>query len=209
MGFNKFTWIDRSAEYLDRRTITDTSTGVSRLVTMTRNEGTVFEQGTPFSADNMNSLEDRIDEMFPVSIQNIKTEEIIDLIYPIGSIYMSVNSTSPSVLFGGSWEQIQDRFLLAAGSTYSAGTTGGSETHTHVTQNHTLTIDEIPSHSHNVNSADDGSSTSMWCVTNTYRASSKGQTDATGGGQSHNHGDTGQASNLPPYLSVYMWKRTA
>lgn len=209
MGFNKFTWIDRDAEYLDRRTITDTSTGLSQLVTITRNEGTVFEQGTAFSSENMNSLENRIDEMFPVSIQNIKTEEIIDLIYPIGSIYMSVNSTSPSVLFGGSWEQIQDRFLLAAGSTYSAGTTGGSETHTHVTQNHTLTTDEIPSHSHNFNNADDGSSTYLWSYQNGYRGSSKISTDTTGGGQPHNHGDTGQASNLPPYLSVYMWQRTA
>lgn len=46
--------------------------------------------------------------------------------YPVGSIYMSVNSTNPSTLFGGSWERIQDTFLLASGSTYGAGTTGGS-----------------------------------------------------------------------------------
>lgn len=209
MGFNKFTWIDRSAEYLDRRKITDTSTGVSRLVTMTRNEGTVFEQGTPFSADNMNSLEDRIDEMFPVSIQNIKAEEIIDLIYPIGAIYMSVNSASPNALFGGTWEQIQDKFLLASGSTYSAGSTGGAASHYHTTADHTLTINEIPSHSHNFNSADDGSSTSLWAYTATYRSSSKGQTDTTGGSGPHNHGNTSESSNLPPYLSVYVWKRTA
>lgn len=209
MGFNKFTWIDRSAEYLDRRTITDTSTGASRLVTMTRNEGTVFEQGTPFSADNMNSLEDRIDEMFPVSAENIKTYEIIDLIYPVGAIYMSVNSANPSVLFGGSWEQIQDSFLLASGSTYSAGSTGGAASHYHTTADHTLTINEIPGHSHNFNNADDGGSSSAWAYQNSYRTSSKNSTDTTGGGQPHNHGNTGQASNLPPYLSVYIWKRTA
>ncbi len=209
MGFNKFTWIDRDSEYLDRRTITDASTGVSQLVTMTRNEGTVFEQGTAFSADNMNNLEDRIDEMFPVSIENIKTNEIIDLIYPIGAIYMSVNSANPQILFGGSWEQIQDRFLLSAGNVYTAGTTGGSESHVHTTQNHTLTIDEMPSHTHGYRDANDSSSTDIWCYINGYRKGHTGYVENTGGGQPHNHGDTGQASNLPPYLTVYMWKRTA
>lgn len=49
---------------------------------------------------------------------------------------MSVNSTNPSTFIGGTWEQITDRFLLAAGSTYSAGSTGGSATHTHSVPNH-------------------------------------------------------------------------
>lgn len=70
MSFNKFTWVDRSSEYPSRRTITDTSTGVSQVATIVRNEGTVTEQGTPFNATNMNSLEDRIDAMFPVSVAN-------------------------------------------------------------------------------------------------------------------------------------------
>ena len=52
----------------------------------------------------------------------------IDDVYPIGSIYMSVNSTDPSTLFSGTtWTRIQDTFLLAAGTNHSAGTTGGSE----------------------------------------------------------------------------------
>ena len=55
----------------------------------------------------------------------------IDDIYPVGSIYMSVNNTSPSTLFGGTWEQIKDTFLLSAGNTYTAGNTGGSATHNH------------------------------------------------------------------------------
>lgn len=50
--------------------------------------------------------------------------------WPVGSIYMSVNSTSPATLFGGTWQRIQDRFLIAAGSTYKAGGTGGEATHT-------------------------------------------------------------------------------
>lgn len=51
--------------------------------------------------------------------------------YPVGAIYMSVNSTSPASIFGGSWTQLQNRFLLGAGSSYSNGATGGSATHTH------------------------------------------------------------------------------
>ena len=50
---------------------------------------------------------------------------VIGMIYPVGSIYMSVNATSPASLFGGTWEQLKDRFLLAAGDTYAAGSTGG------------------------------------------------------------------------------------
>ena len=52
-------------------------------------------------------------------------------IYPVGSIYISVNNTNPGTLFGGFWTQITDRFLLAAGNTYDVGSTGGWETHRH------------------------------------------------------------------------------
>lgn len=67
--------------------------------------------------------------------------------YPVGSIYMSVNSTSPATLFGGTWERIQDMFLLAAGSSYSAGSTGGSATVTL-----TAAQSGVPAHSHGLNS---------------------------------------------------------
>lgn len=53
---------------------------------------------------------------------------LVDSIYPVGSIYMSVNSTSPATLFGGTWSQLKDRFLLGAGDTYSNGATGGVAT---------------------------------------------------------------------------------
>jgi microcystin-dependent protein len=67
--------------------------------------------------------------------------EVLNHVYPVGSIYMSVVSTSPAELFGGTWEQLKDRFLLGAGDTYTAGDTGGAA-------NHTLTVDEMPSHNH-------------------------------------------------------------
>lgn len=67
--------------------------------------------------------------------------------YPVGSIYMSVNSTSPATLFGGTWERIQDMFLLAAGSSYSAGSTGGAAAVTL-----TAAQSGVPAHSHGLNS---------------------------------------------------------
>ena len=67
----------------------------------------------------------------------------INNIYPIGSVYISVTSSNPSELFGGTWERIQDTFLLAAGNTYTAGSTGGAA-------NITLTTNQIPSHNHSI-----------------------------------------------------------
>ena len=117
-------------------------------------------------------------------------------------------------LFGGTWSQITNRFLLAAGSSYTAGNTGGSSTHSHTTAAHTLTVDEIPSHEHNnargVTSVSPGSSSTpntAWANGSSFAWSTK--TDPTGGGESHSHGNTGSSSSLPPYLVVYIWKRTA
>ena len=131
-------------------------------------------------------------------------EYINDMIYPVGSIYMSVNNINPSTLFGGTWEQLKDRFLLGAGSTYSNGATGGSATHK-------LTVNEMPSHKHTGIEYDNGNSVSLSESGNTgYNISwntagnstrSDLQTNSTGGSKAHN--------NMPPYLVVYMWKRTA
>ena len=136
-------------------------------------------------------------------------------IYPVGSIYISANSTSPAELFGGTWEQIKDRFLLAAGDTYAAGSTGGEATHT-------LTVDEMPSHRHlpyidgNTISDDfrlfmgddnwfnDAVGTSQFRVTRNYGTRYKGfeaKTNTVGGSKPHN--------NMPPYLAVYVWKRVS
>ena len=72
---------------------------------------------------------------------NKSLENIINIVYPIGSIYFSVNSVSPQTLFGGEWTQIKDTFLLACGNSYVNGVTGGEV-------NHTLTVSEMPSHGH-------------------------------------------------------------
>lgn len=71
-------------------------------------------------------------------------------IYPVGSIYMSLNSADPATLFGGSWDKLEDgRVLIGANSTYAAGTSGGSFTHT-------LTTDELPAHGHTGSSSSAG-----------------------------------------------------
>lgn len=121
-----------------------------------------------------------------------------DAAYPVGSIYMSVNSSDPSTLFGGTWERIQDRFLLAAGTTYAAGATDGEATHT-------LTVQEMPSHTHNVDSTT--GSPVAYVPGGGGDIGGSGKNIATkpilaaGGGKAHN--------NMPPYLAVYVWKRTA
>ena len=70
-------------------------------------------------------------------------QSVFDKIYPVGSIYMSVNSTSPATLFGGTWEQMKDRFLVGAGNDYGVNSLGGSAWHQ-------LTVSELPKHSHKV-----------------------------------------------------------
>lgn len=122
----------------------------------------------------------------------VKIEEIFDKIYPIGSIYISVTSINPSTIFGGIWEPIEDKFLLSAGNTYVAGITGGNETHSHTqsstTSSHTLTIEEIPVHSHSVGEHSHG----LNSHTHTYSKSSTTSdsttlTAAQSGCPAHNH----------------------
>ena len=124
----------------------------------------------------------------------------MDNIYPIGSIFISINTTNPSTYFGGTWERIKGRFLLAADdSTYKIGSTGGEATHK-------LTINELPSHTHNA-SAGQFISTSPNVTPGTlmsfdsgqYKRYSMNSTSSTGGSKAHN--------NMPPYLVVYIWKR--
>ena len=134
----------------------------------------------------------------------------IDDVYPVGSIYMSVNNTNPSTLFGGTWEQLKDRFLLGAGDTYTAGNTGGEATHQ-------LTKAELPaydlynaSHSHSITSTSgyngkQGNNPALNGGNNqgsgSISVSATIKVSSGGSNQAHN--------NMPPYLVVYMWKRTA
>ena len=138
-------------------------------------------------------------ELFMETVVSGVTDALLNTFYPVGSIYMSVNSTNPSTMFGGTWQQLEDRFLLGAGSTYTAGATGGEAAHT-------LTINEMPSHSHATYYQDNSGSLS-WGF-NYANKGKQSSTDASGSGVVNRGG--GQAhNNLPPYLVVYMWQRTA
>lgn len=236
------------------------------------------------------------------NIKNQLTTIISDItnmwqtIYPVGSIYVSTNSTNPETLFGGTWARIQDTFLLMAGSTYAAGTTGGSATmsHTHSqvavttgassaanTGGTAITTDQMPSHTHtftgssstttstsktltgsflntqnialntatahlvadtagicsaltyNLNQvkvSGSGVSVSAYShmvgisinATHTHNLTAAGSNGSAGGGSAHTHsmahthsiaatttGGASNTNNMPPYLAVYCWKRTA
>lgn len=156
-------------------------------------------------------------------------QQIFNLIYPIGSYYMSSSATNPGTLFGGTWEQITDRMIMAAGSSYAVGTTGGatshthtSAAHTHTTAGHALTINEMPSHKHGIYSGyGDGSNNTdafryqFWASNN--QKFNSFLSESVGGGASHSHGDTGSttpgatgsSNHLPPYIVAYIWRRTA
>lgn len=50
-----------------------------------------------------------------------EVNEFLQMVYPVGVIYMSISPTDPSFLFGGVWKQTEDRFLLAAGNQHEGG----------------------------------------------------------------------------------------
>lgn len=145
--------------------------------------------------------------------------------YPVGALYWSSNPTDPGTLFGGTWKQIKDKFILAAGGTYRVGSTGGEA-------NVILNINQIPQHKH---SASSSSSTVIGSITigrlqnvessgafshtsqsndfcgnsdwegsiSTFNLNSSFASNIsignTGGGTAHN--------NMPPYVAYYCWER--
>ena len=129
----------------------------------------------------------------------VKTADLLNKVYPVGSIYMSENNVSPASFLGGGWVQIKDLFLLGCGDKHAVREMGGEE-------NHTLTIQEIPSHTHKIEGQKNdstgyhhkGSQVGHAGITEGGNYWSKATT-ATGGGLSHN--------NMPPYVAVYIWKR--
>ena len=166
----------------------------------------------------------------------VTNTELINLIYPVGAVYISTVATNPGTLFGvGTWTQIQDRFLLCAGSTYAAGGTGGAASHTHTTNAGTtggpstntsgstaLTVAQLPSHNHGVKGGWGAgpSNSGLFRTDQNSPANRWSNTENAGSGQGHTHTlsshthsqvsvGTSSGSNLPPYIAVYVWKRTA
>ena len=220
--------ISTESSYDVKYTITDAFTTIT-IIDMVSTASVLmdFKAGGKGIAIGKVSEKDKTLEIADSWELEVHGKKLIDYIYPIGSIYLSVNSTSPATLFGGSWTQLKDRFLLGAGSTYSSGATGGAATHK-------LSVAEMPSHAHDTpffnNMTNNGemksdfigvfgkgvtasqalkdtgqtSTMEMWWInqTNTAEGNERAYlTSAKGSGSAHN--------NMPPYLVVYMWKRTA
>ncbi len=123
---------------------------------------------------------------------------------PIGSIIMGTGNnfatqTAVQAIYNGTWEQIKDVFLLAAGDNYIAGSMGGEATHT-------LTVNEMPKHTHNLPvDKNYGEATS----TEYDRINLTSGIVYNNGYSSNNTGANQPHNNMPPYLTVYMWKRIA
>lgn len=141
--------------------------------------------------ENLN-LQRQIDELS--NWQNT----FLDTIYPIGSIYMSIDSTNPSSLFGGTWEpwgtgRVPVGIDLNDTDFNTVEKTGGEKTHT-------LSVNEMPSHTHMLHLVSNqlGNGGGMWGTTYSQYDGNV-NTYPTGGSQAHN--------NLQPYITCYMWKR--
>lgn len=126
---------------------------------------------------------------------------ICDLIYPVGSIYLSVNSINPSTLFGGTWEEIAKGRTLVGVDTNDVDfnivkKTGGEKVHK-------LTIDEMPSHKHDMNFGTSSSSNNFGggLIYTGVDGKNTAFISASGGDQPHN--------NLQPYFTCYIWSRIA
>lgn len=149
-------------------------------------------------------------------------KNILLLAHPIGSYYWSDQDTNPADLFGGTWEQIKDKFIIAVGDSHEVNTSYGSNVkdlshthtsaaHAHTTGNHTLTLNETPEHKHNLIHTGrllywDSGLTGMGYPN--YNGATPIQTtwdcytNTAGGSQAHNHGDTGSTTPEPTGKSL-------
>ena len=181
--------------------------------TFTINSVTYTIAKAPNSTGNYQLIKDDETE-FHFARAYSKRDELINLIYPVGSIYMSVNAVDPSTLFGGTWEQIKDVFLLASGDDYSIGATGGEASVTL-----TAAQSGLPSHNHGPSTADasflitEGDALTRHTVAsgsgavNMVRSPSAVLRNSNTSSASQNASQSHE--NMPPYLAVNVWKRTA
>lgn len=162
------------------------------------------------------------------NLTNLITPILLSKVYPIGSIFISTNSTNPGAYLGGTWEAWSTGRTIVGIDTNDTNfntveKTGGvtSITPSGSVENHTLTIAEMPSHLHNALYDWYGGKNSDYANVWAINMNSTGQDGVgawpseadiglTGGNQPHNHPLTmNSQSNLQPYITCYMWKRTA
>ena len=132
----------------------------------------------------------------------VSMDDVIDALYPVGSTYISMNNTMPAALTTGrTWEAITGGYVLktiasgTAGEYSAAGNTGST----------TLTINQIPAHTHELNYGTGSAANGTGGAYSLYiQGGSSESTQSRGGGQGHTH-----TAGMPKNVSIYMWKRTA
>lgn len=154
----------------------------------------------------------------------VTLETVIDALYPVGAIFMSTVSTDPGTYLGGTWERVKDKFLLAAGDTYAAGAEGGSadavavsHTHTQASHNHgtgstdytKFPVAKSAANIYNDNADLMSGSGRSYPYANKESAWSSRTATASVTPKINSAGVDGTGKNMPPYLTVYMWRRTA
>jgi len=157
-------------------------------------------------------------ELITGTMPSYERSDIVNMIYPVGSVYMSLSDTEPAAIFGGTWEKIQERFLLASGESYAAGGTGGAIGHSHMygvslAGYYGALVGEKSAY---IGVLKDGTgdcagmSSENWKTAEELANSSTTTTSITV--SPHHYKSTANTSTsdtLPPYLAVNVWKRTA
>ena len=192
---------------------------------------------TPVNADNLNHMEDGIAntaeaaDMLDNKVASIETtiDGLLNMFYPVGSYYETSKSQSefdPNTAWGGTWVlEEEGKVHIGAGENKTLGTSGGAETHVHSTGNHTLTVNELPAHSHGFgqqggyiawspaqpynDNCDLAGGNDFFQPYTSQKWHAIQTTLNTGSGWGHNHGNTGSSSNMMPYIVVNRWHRTA
>lgn len=156
------------------------------------------------------------------------SQPTLEAIYPVDSLYLSFSPTAPAAALGfGTWVQIKGKFLVGVDNTDTdfdvSGETGGAKSHTHTDNitidGHVLTTGELPAANPvglNVTTAGSGTTdpalTNPLAGDNEVSATSAGNVTWAGNDEAHTHGVSGGVqsnSNVPPYMAVFMYRRTA
>ena len=196
-GDNSYDFILTVADYF--KTITQ-SADISTAFTLMDFHSSGTGMGIGKVSEKPNTLEIALDVEFKGNIFGV-----FDRIYPVGSIYLAFNHVNPGDLFGGTWERIENAFLWASKASDTIGATGGERTHT-------LTVAEMPTHKHQVAAykSTDGNGVTV----DTYSALAGSSTGSDTTGKYYTNGTQSVGSsqphnNMPPYIQVSAWRRTA